>query len=308
MRLRQDSRRGEEAGRRRDRPERAHHAEPGRDDARRQRDAAAGHSTCRCSSAGRRPAARTRRSRSRPPTSSRSSMCSTPRARWAWSARCSTRSSGRATSRKRAANTRSCARTTPGAPARRRCSPWRKRAPAARPSTGRRRASTRPRSWAGGVIEQPAAGGPGAAHRLVAVLPHLGAARALPRHLRRSLRGQAGARTLRRRPAAARRDRGEASCSGRGRCTGSTRRTAWATTSSFTRTRPANVGADDFPLPAPAGAQARRTGTTTRWPITSRRRAAGARITSGRSRSRPATARRSWWRGSSASTTITTRS
>ncbi len=130
---------------------------------------------------------------------------------------------------------------------------------------------------------RPTPGRVGAVHRLVAVLPHVGIARAFPRHLRGPLRGQAGARTLRRRAATARQDRGRPVAAGAGGVRIFPRQPRRRRHRALRRTRPANAVLRP-PPPAPADRSSRPGSSTTRWPITSRRRKAGGRITSGRSR------------------------
>ena len=138
----------EGARRRRDRPERAHHPEPGRDDARRQRDAAPRDE----------PAAAHRRGDDEPRAHGRQN-------------RAVLRAAGRPRARRVARGRRRWRAAQPGAEARIRhenphrlpasargtrrqgrgpqdALAGRKRAPGRRPSTGRRRASTRPRSSA----------------------------------------------------------------------------------------------------------------------------------------------------------------
>ncbi len=196
-------------GRRCHRPERTHHAEPGRNDARRQRDAAPRVQ----------PAAAHRRGDDQPRAHGRQDRAvvraaGRPRARrlaLGGRGQLAAQPGAKARFRRKNArrNTSGCARNTPGAAREKKML-----------TLGRKRARRRtPIDWATTRIDTPGVPRPprdrrptprrvGAVHRLVAVLPHLGIARTLPRHLRRPVRGQAGARTLRRRAGAARQDRG----------------------------------------------------------------------------------------------------
>ena len=122
----------------------------------------------------------------------------------------------------------------------------------------------------------------GALHRLVAVFPHLGIARPLSRHLRRPLRGQAGARTLRRRAAAPAGHRQWQAHPGPRGATASSRPTASATTSSFTPTRSRTEVLHDASTSSVSSRRNRPANGTVASRISSRRNRAVARIISAR--------------------------
>ena len=191
----------------------------------------------------------------------RSSTCSTPRAPWAWSAQLKSAQQRERVRRGEPRASRSgCARSTRSKQAAEAAAAAGGGAPPAHAaSTGTAYAPPRPAFTGVRVVRRRAAGRARPVHRLVAVLPHLGAAGHLPAHLREPRRGASApgsSSTTRRR--CCERIVDERLLTARAVYGFFPAERAWATTSRSTPTSRAHARARHASTPAAADGQGRR--------------------------------------------------